>query len=62
MPIDEGCMDQFDLFGMVELFFNVFFFSCSLHIRRTDKKSEAKYHGIDEYMEHVSAIMLSYDP
>ena len=24
-----------------------------MHVRRTDKKGEAKYHKVDEYMRHV---------
>lgn len=31
--------------------------SCSLHVRRTDKRSEAKYHALEEYMEHVSLFV-----
>lgn len=31
-------------------------FSIRLHVRRTDKKAEARYHNIEEYMVHVSCF------
>lgn len=34
-------------------------FSDSIHVRRTDKVgTEAAFHGIDEYMEHVNEWFL----
>lgn len=34
-------------------------YNCSIHVRRTDKVgTEAAFHGIDEYMEHVNEWFL----
>lgn len=34
---------------------------CRIHVRRTDKRTEAKYHDIEEYMEHVSYTKSIYN-
>ena len=32
-------------------------FPCRIHVRRTDKKSEARYHDLEEYMNQVSKYL-----
>ena len=31
-----------------------------IHVRRTDKRSEARYHDLREYMQHVSVFIAAW--